>query len=388
MVQKSYPVTFMRGGTSKGLFFRVTDLPGDRAERERVIIGAIGSPDRNGRQLDGMGGGISSLSKAMVVSRSEREGVDIDYEFAQIAVEEALIDYRANCGNLSSAVGVFAVEQGLVQPADGEATVRMFNLNTGKRVDCVLQVERGHARVDGDCAIAGVAGTGSPVRLDFHEPGGAGTGRLLPTGAPVDHLPLPDGSTVAASLVDATNPYVFVRAADLGLRGTELPAEIRSKIDIMARLEAIRAAAAVSAGLCISASLATRASPGVPKIAMVSAPADSATLSGARLRAGDCDVQVRTLSMGLPHMAVPLTGAMCVGVAARIEGTLVHECANRVGADAEFRVGHASGALPVLASVARRDGNWFAERASVIRTARLLMEGRVFVPEERVHAAA
>jgi 2-methylaconitate cis-trans-isomerase PrpF len=387
MEQFSCTAVFMRGGTSKGLFFQPEDLPADPVERERFILHAIGSPDPNGRQLDGMGGGISSLSKVMIVSRSMREGVDVEYDFGQVAVGEPVIDGKANCGNLSAAVGVYAVEAGLVQVPDGEPVVRMLNLNTGKRVDCRLQVDGGHARVHGDYAIAGVAGTGAPIRLDFLEPGGAGTGALLPTGAPVDMLELPDGTSIAASIVDATNLCVFVRAADMGLAGTELPPDIRSKVAVIARLEAIRAAAAVKAGIAATVQEAGRLSRTTPKIAMVTVAADAPTLSGDRLHAADCDILVRMISMGLPHLAIPLTGAMCVGVAAQIAGTLVQECARPNTGSDMFRVGHSSGVLPVSAVVERRAVGWFAERVSVFRTARVLMEGRVYAAMDEVLAA-
>jgi hypothetical protein len=387
MEQFSCAAVFMRGGTSKGLFFRTEDLPDNPLERDRFILRAIGSPDSNGRQLDGMGGGISSLSKVMVVSRSRREGVDVDYDFGQIAVGEPVIDRVANCGNLSSAVGVFAIEAGLVRAPDGDAVLRMFNVNTRKRVDCHLQIAGGHAKVHGDCAIAGVAGTGAPICLDFIEPGGAATGALLPTGAPVDMLELPDGTSIAASIVDATNLCVFVRAADMGLTGTELPPEIRSKVALIARLEAIRAAAAVRAGIVVTVQDAARLSRTTPKIAMVAAATDAPTLSGERLHADDCDILVRMLSMGLPHLAIPLTGALCVGVAAQIAGSLVRECARPIGASGVFRVGHSSGVLPVSAVVVRQGGGWFAERVSVFRTARVLMEGRVFAPMDTLQAA-
>jgi 2-methylaconitate cis-trans-isomerase PrpF len=387
MEQLSCPAIFMRGGTSKGLFFRAEDLPADPTERDQFILRATGSPDSNGRQLDGMGGGISSLSKVMIVSRSARDGVDIDYDFGQIAVGEPVIDGKANCGNLSAAVGVYAIEAGLVRVPDGEAVLRMFNLNTRKRVDCHLQIAGGHAKVRGDCTIAGVAGTGAPIRLDFIEPGGAGTGALLPTGAPVDMLKLPDGTSIAASIVDATNLCVFVRAADMGLAGTELPPEVRSKVAVIARLEAIRAAAAVKAGLAATVQEAARLSRTTPKIAMVAAAADAPTLSGDRLHADDCDILVRMISMGLPHLAIPLTGAMCVGVAARIAGTLVRECARPIAASDVVRVGHSSGVLPVSAVVVRQGDGWFAERVSVFRTARVLMEGRVFAPMDTLQAA-
>lgn len=388
MDQVSYPVTYMRGGTSKGLFFLDSDLPRERRAREAFLIRAMGSPDPNGRQLDGMGGGISSLSKVMVVSRSRREGVDVDYDFGQVAVDRTMIDGKANCGNLSSAVGVFAVESGLVRVPDGEAVVRMFNVNTRKRVDCVLQISDGMPRVSGDLAIAGVPGTGAPIRLDFLEPGGAGTGRLLPAGAPTSPLALPDGTTIEASIVDAANPCVFVRAADMGCSGIELPTELRGRIALMARFEAIRAAAAVAAGLARDARDATRNSPGVPKIAMVAPAAAAPTLSGAALSADDCDIQVRMLSMGLPHMAIPLTGAMCAGVAAQIEGTLVQESARPATGGRPFRVGHGSGTLPVSARVTRRADGWFAESVSVFRTARVLMRGQVYAPVEELAGSA
>ncbi len=380
MEQNCYPAFFMRGGTSKGLFFRAADLPADAGARDSFLLRAIGSPDPYGRQLDGMGGGVSSLSKAMVVSRSGRPGVDVDYDFGQVAVDRAMIDRRSNCGNLSSAVGVFAVEAGLVSPPDGKAVVRMFNVNTQKRVDCVLEIEGGHARVGGGCAIAGVAGTGAPIRLDFLDPGGAASGLLLPTGRPVDRLDLPDGTSVAASIVDASTLCVFVRAADLGVPGTALPGELRSRIALMQRLEAIRAEAAVRAGIVTTAREATRSSHAIPKVALVTEPADAPTLSGEMLKAADCDIQVRMLSMGVPHLAIPLTGAMCVGVAAQLPGTLVNECARRVAPGEAFRVGHASGAIPVAAVVSQRKDGWHADSASVTRTARVLMTGNVWVP--------
>jgi 2-methylaconitate cis-trans-isomerase PrpF len=262
-----------------------------------------------------------------------------------------------------------------------------LNLNTRKRVDCRLQIADGHAKVNGDCAIAGVAGTGAPIRLDFLEPGGAGTGALLPTGAPVDMLELPDGTLIAASIIDATNLCVFVRAADMGLKGTELPPEIRSKVAVIARLEAIRAAAAVKAGIAATVQEAGRLLRTTPKVAMVAAAADASTLSGDRLQAADCDILVRMISMGLPHLAIPLTGAMCVGVAAQISGTLVHECARKNADSDMFRVGHSSGVLPISAVVMRQDSGWYAERVSVFRTARVLMEGRVYAAMDQLQAA-
>ncbi|MFK7942546.1 MAG: PrpF domain-containing protein [Paracoccaceae bacterium] len=355
--------TFMRGGTSKGLFFRWEDVPEDR---DAFLIAAIGSGDPYGRQLDGMGGGVSSLSKAMMVRRSERDGIDIDYLFAQAAIREARIDYAANCGNLSSAVGCFAVDQGLVQLPDGPGVVRMYNENTSKQIDCHLTVRAGRAAVTGSQDIAGVPGSGSSIRLDFRDPGGAGTGDLLPLGTPQAAV-----EGISLSFVDAANPCLFVHGQDLGVTAAHLPAEIEANAELMAHLESLRAEAGAQAGMA--------AAPGAPKIALVSPPAEFRTLTGETLPAEACDVLVRMVSMGAPHLAIPLTGAMAVAVAARISGTVVHEVVGNTPAGTPLRIGTASGVVPAMAEVTAEPR---AVTASVYRTARMLMEGTVFAPEE------
>ena len=363
MDQTGVKATFMRGGTSKGLFFRWEDVPEDR---DAFLCAAIGAGDPYGRQLDGMGGGVSSLSKAMLVRRSDREGVDIDYLFAQAAVTEALIDYSGNCGNLSAAVGCFAVDQGLVQLPDGEGTVRMFNENTHKRIDCHLTVRQGRAAVTGDQTIAGVHTTGSAIRLDFLDPGGAGTGTLLPTGDAMNRLGL-DGRGVEASIIDAANPCVFVRGQDLKLTADNLPVAIAAHTHVMDNLETLRRQAAERAGIAPAA--------GVPKIALVSPPMDFDTLSGETIPADQIDVLVRMISMGAPHLAIPLTGAMCVAVAAKISGSVVYEAARARGPGAPLRIGTPSGVVPAMAEV---QAGPHAVSASVYRTARTLMEGTVY----------
>lgn len=375
MTRLAVPTVFMRGGTSKGLFFHRDDLPEDEAARDRFLLAAIGSPDPYGRQLDGMGGGVSSLSKAMIIAPSERPGVDVDYLFAQVAVDEPLVDYRGNCGNLSAAVAAFALDAGLVAGDGDQAVVRMYNQNTDKVVTGALTLEDG-ARVEmGEMEIAGVAGSAAPIRLDFHDPGGAGTGRLLPTGSPRDSLRLPDGE-IDVSFVDAANPCAFIRAADLGMTGAETPAVLRADAGLMARLENIRAAAAVAAGMCETVEEATQASPGVPKVAMVGPPADQMLLSGEMLSASECDVTLRMISLGAPHLAAPLTGAMCTAVAAEIDGSVVAEFA-RFRNSGGLRIATPSGVLPVDADVADEDG-WVARSATVYRTARRLMAGEVY----------
>lgn len=381
--QTGVRASFMRGGTSKGLFFRWEDVPAEPGDRDRFLGAALGSPDPYGRQLDGMGGGISSLSKAMLVRRSTREGVDVDYLFAQVEVAVPAVDYASNCGNLSAAVGVFAVEQGFVQFPDGRKVVRMFNENTGKRVDCHLEVRAGRAAIVGPAEIAGVAGQGAPIRLEFLEPGGSRTGRLLANG-PRFGVRLDDGRTVPASFVDAGNPCVFVVASDLGLTGTELPSELAAMPEALVALEQVRRTAGVLAGL---AKQPTGVPESVPKVALVGLPAPWTTLSGETLPAEAADVQVRMISMGRPHLAIPLTGALCTAVAAQIEGTVVGELVRPVATGEPLRIGTASGVVPGFAEVARTGDGWHAASASVLRTARTLMTGVVYAPTHRLEAA-
>jgi len=380
MSQKTLPVVFMRGGTSKGLYFHRRDLPADRDAWDALFCGAMGSPDPYGRQLDGMGGGISSLSKVMIVERSQRPSVDVDYTFGQVEVDRPRVDWKGNCGNLTSGIAPFAVDEGLVQTSGDEASVTLYNTNTKKTVVSKFALEDGKAKVTGDFALQGVGGLGARIRLDFLEPGGAGTGKLLPTGNVVDRLTLADGSTIESSIVDAANPVVFVRAAEVGVTGTELPETLRANRELLARLEAIRCAAAVAMGLAKDAQDATTRMMSIPKISMVTRPADAVLLDRSTLKADGVDLVVRTISMGVPHNAVPLTGGMCAAVAANIDGTLVNQAAREGSLKHEsLRIGHASGVLEVAAKV-ERDNAWYARHATVFRTARRLMKGEVYIP--------
>jgi 2-methylaconitate cis-trans-isomerase PrpF len=379
MTQRTFPVVFMRGGTSKGLYFHKRDLP-DRAEWDALFCGAMGSPDPYGRQLDGMGGGISSLSKVMIVERSARPGVDVDYTFGQVEVDRPRVDWKGNCGNLTSGIAPFAVDEGIVPTSGDQARVTLYNTNTQKTVVAQFALEDGKAKVIGDFALQGVAGLGARIRLDFLEPGGAGTGKLLPTGNTVDRLTLTDGSTIEGSIVDAANPVVFVRAAEVGAQGTELPEQLSADRALLARLEAIRCAAAVAMGLAKDAEDATTRMKSIPKVAMVTRPADAALLDRSTLAADRVDLLVRTISMGVPHNAVPLTGGMCAAVAASIAGTIANEATRGGALRAEsIRVGHPSGLLEVAAKV-ERGNEWHARYATVFRTARRLMKGEVYIP--------
>ena len=376
MGQKRLRATFMRGGTSKAVMFRQEDLPRDRGAWDEIFLAVMGSPDPNGRQLDGMGGGISSLSKVCVVGPPSRPDADVDYTFGQVSVASAVVDYSANCGNMSSAVGPFAVDEGLVSRPDGaEAVVRIHNTNTGKIIVSRFPMDGACAAVDGDLAIDGVAGTGAPIRLDFTDPAGAVTGKLLPTESPSDDLDVPGIGRVPASMVDAANPCVFVPAEALGCTATERPDELESAPNLLGAFEAIRRSASVAMGIAPDREAAGGLA-SVPKIAIVAAPAEFGTLSGRRLGPDDVDILVRMISVGQPHRAVPLTGALCLAVACRIPGSLP----NRLAANgrADIRVGHPSGVTLVSAEVTPRGNSLDVRRASVYRTARRLFRGEVF----------
>ncbi|MBI4540824.1 MAG: PrpF family protein [Gemmatimonadetes bacterium] len=380
MGQLRIPAVFMRGGTSRAVVFHARDLPDERRSRDEIFLAALGSPDPNGRQLDGMGGGISSLSKVCVVGPPTHPDADVDYTFAQVSVREATVHYSGNCGNMSSAIGPFAVDEGLVRPAGARATVRIHNTNTKKLIHAHFPVEDGRAAVDGDLAIPGVSGTGAPIRLEFFAPGGASTGKLLPTGAEVDTLDVPGLGRIRASLVDASNACVFVHAADLGLAGTEMPDELDRATELLPTLEAIRSSASVAMGLAETRQAATSRRPGVPMIGFVSPPQDAPTLAGESLGGDVVDLSARMLSMGQPHRALPLTGALCLAVAARIAGTVAHEVTRASASPgADLRIGMPSGVLVVGAKVRREGEGWVAEQAAFYRTARRLFEGAVLV---------
>jgi 2-methylaconitate isomerase len=379
MATLTLPAVFMRGGTSKAVIFHQRDLP-DRAEWDNLFLAAMGSPDPYGRQLNGMGGGISSLSKVCIIAPSSRKDADVDYTFAQVQIREARVEYRANCGNMSSAIGPFSVDEGLVHAAGETATVRIYNTNTQKMIHATFPLRDGRARYDGDLIIPGVAGSGAPVRLDFIAPGGATTGTLLPTGKSIDMLDVPGVGKIAASMVDAANAAVFLRASDLGLTGTELPDQLDADTELLARLQAIRQSAAVAMGIAKDI-LEARTIPGVPMIGFIAPPTDAPTLTGDSIANADVDLTARFLSNGQPHRALPLTASLCTGVAARITGTLVADALDP-GAKAReaIRIGMPSGILTVGAVVEQTGpGAWVAQRGSFFRTTRRLFDGRIYM---------
>jgi 2-methylaconitate cis-trans-isomerase PrpF len=372
------PAAFIRGGTSKALVFHARDLPAERAEQEAIFLAAMGSPDRYGRQLNGMGGGVSSLSKVCIVGTPSLPDADVDYTFVQVQVKEARCDWSGNCGNMSSAIGPFAVDEGLLpRPADGMTTVRIHNTNTRKLIHSSFAVKDGRSVERGGLHIPGVDGGGAPVRLDFLQPGGATTGRLLPTGQPIDVLEVPGLGGIKVSMVDAANACVFVEAAALGLSGIELPDALDADTSLLRKLADIRLQASVAMGIAPDVA-AARAIPLVPLIGFVATPQESRTLDGEQVPAQDCDLLVRMISNGQPHRALPLTGSLCTAVAAQIEGSVVHRVV-RARRDGPLRLAMPSGVLTVDARVSAEAGRWHAERGSFFRTTRRLFDGFVHV---------
>ena len=382
MQQRKIPAVFMRGGTSKALMFHRRDLPSDTSLWPELFVAALGANDPYGRQLDGMGGGISSLSKVCVVSPSDRPGADVDYSFFQLNPTTDLVDLSASCGNMSAAVGPFAVDEGLVSSVGTEARVRIFSTNTTRMIHSSFSVDQGEAVVDGKMSLPGVAGLGSPVRLEFKNPGGGATGHLLPTGKPIDEIRLPGGTSIEASMADAGNPCVFVQARDLGLTGTEMPDDIQRNPQILERLEVIRCWASVSMGIARDIGEASRI-PGIPKVAFLSPAQDMTTLAGDTVSAAECDILVRMISLGQPHRAIPVTGALCIAATARIDGSLVSRMLDTTCGSSDLRLAHPSGVTNVDAQLERQDGSWYAASATISRTARRLMDGYVYVPVAR-----
>jgi 2-methylaconitate isomerase len=380
MPQKKLPAVFMRGGTSKAIIFHARDLPQSRAAWGPIFLSAIGSPDPNMRQLNGMGGGVSSLSKICVVAPPTHPSADVDYTFAQVLIDQARVDYNSNCGNMSSAIGPFAIDEGLLaKPRDGEAVVRIHNTNTRKLIVSRFGLDGDEAAVFGDMALDGVAGTGAAIRLEFLEPAGAKTGKLLPTGRAVDTLHVAGLGSVAASMVDAANPCVFVAADVIGASATELPGAIEGNGQLLGRLDAIRRAASVAMGIAPDAEAAGGLS--VPFVGFVAAPIAMGVLSGRRLAPNDMDIAVRMISNGQAHRATPLTTALCLAVATRVAGSIPHQMARGLAEGArQIRIAHASGIIVVDAKVdaGERGRQPHAEYAAVYRTARRLFDGHVY----------
>jgi hypothetical protein len=378
------PAVIMRGGTSKAVFFHERDLPADPDQRDAFILAAYGSPDPDRRQIDGLGGATSTTSKVAVIGDGSAHGVDVTYDFGQVSIDSPLVDRRGNCGNISSAVGPFAVDEGLVPATEGITEVRFLNLNTNKVIVAHVPTRNGRFHPVGDFAIPGVPGTGSQLRLDYVSPAGSVTGRLLPTGNVVDELEVPGLGVIEVSHVDAANPLTFVRWEDLGLTGAETPDAIDADADLLRRIEAVRAAAAVQVGIAATPEEATRDVPSVPKLSLVGAPRPYTTAKGESLGAEDHDLRASMMSMGRVHRSHPLTGAIATAVACALPGTVAARVATTK--EGRTRIGHPAGVMDMEAQPAQVDGVWDVDVVSGFRTARRLMEGTVLVPDERLVA--
>ncbi|MES2756737.1 MAG: 2-methylaconitate cis-trans isomerase PrpF [Pseudomonadota bacterium] len=387
--QIKIPATYMRGGTSKGVFFRLDDLPQAAqvagAARDALLMRVIGSPDPYGKQIDGMGGATSSTSKTVILAKSSRPGHDVDYLFGQVSIDSAFVDWSGNCGNLSAAVGSFAISAGLVDaarvPPDGIATVRIWQANIGKTIVAHVPMSAGAVQETGDFELDGVTFPAAEVQLEFIDPGadeeGAG-GAMFPTGRLVDQLDVPGVGTFRATMINAGIPTIFLNAEDLGYTGTELQDAINSDPQALARFETIRAHGALRMGLIAHIDDAGKRQH-TPKIAFVARPADYVSSSGKRVAAADIDLLARVMSMGKLHHAMVGTAAIAIGAAAAIPGTLVNLAAGG-GARQTVRFGHPSGTLRVGAEATDSGGQWSIGKAIMSRSARVLMNGWVHVP--------
>ena len=370
------PAVYMRGGTSKGVYLMVSDLPDDPAIRDQVILDIYGSPDI--RQINGMGGADPLTSKVALLAPSKRPGVDIDYTFGYVGIKDAVVDYEGNCGNISSGVGVYAIRQGLVEAVEPFTKVVIFNTNTNKIIEAMIPVKDGQVVFEGDYAIAGVPGCGARIVMNFPNSAGSKTGRLLPTGNVRDTMTLKDGRHVQVSLVDAANPSVFVKAADIGLTGLELPADCDTNPQILEVMEDIRVRAGVMMGL---AKNVDQVGPAVPKVAFVAPAQDYPDSEGKIITAGEVDLVARTKAMAEMHKTYAVTGGICIATAAMIEGTVVSDiCGAQAKKTGEVRIGHPSGVLEVFVDVKNSvETGWTLLQAGVCRTARPIMEGEVYV---------
>ena len=394
--QRRIPATYLRGGTSKGVFFRLEDLPAScrvpgRA-RDRLLQRVIGSPDPYGKHTDGMGGATSSTSKCVILSPATVPGHDVDYLYGQVSIETDFVDWSGNCGNLSTAAGAFAIHAGYVDaariPENGICMVRIWQANIGKTILAHVPISGGQVQECGDFELDGVSFPAAEIVLEFLDPAdeGEGGGAMFPTGNLVDTLEVPGLGTLPATMITAGIPTVFVNAADLGYDGTELQPAINGDAAALAKLEAVRVAGALRMGLIgTPEEAATRQH--TPKVALVAPPRGYVSSSGKQIAASDIDLNVRAMSMGKLHHAMMGTASVAIATAAAVPGTLVNRAAGGGARDA-VRFGHPSGTLRVGASAAQVDGQWTVTRAVMSRSARILMEGFVRVPEEQVTEAA
>lgn len=372
MYMKKYPCVYMRGGTSKAVFFHEKDLPEDKSLWDDIFLKVMGTPDV--KQIDGMGGTVSSTSKIAIIAPSNKPGVDVEYTFRQVDIVIPRVDGSANCGNISSAVGPFAIDEGLVPAVEPITVVRVLNTNTNKIIEEHVRVEDGHAMVHGDEVIQGVPGTGSRIDMYFEDPAGSKTGKLFPTGQKKEVFDVPGYGPAEVTVLDCSNPMVFIKASDLGIKGSELT-ELNQNKDVMEHIERIRGMAAVKCGFVESWEDARTKSTSAPKVSIVSAPQDYINMDGNEVKADTMDLCCRAISVGALHKAYPMTVAVGTGAAARIPGTIVNEIVKPAPDQDIIRLGHASGVTEVDVKM---DGEKVI-KGGVTRTARRIMDGWVYV---------
>jgi 2-methylaconitate cis-trans-isomerase PrpF len=382
IMQKRIPAVYMRGGTSKGVFFHAADLPPDPSIRDAVILAAYGSPDPDRRQVDGVGGAVSTTSKVAIISPSESADYDVVFIFGQVSIDRPIVDFKGNCGNISSAVGPFAVDEGLVPATEPITRVRIHQKNTDKLIVAEVPVKNGRFDENGDYSISGVPGTGAKITLRFDDPGGALTAKLFPTGNTSDTIEVPDVGNVEVTIIDAANPVVLLQASAIGLSGIEID-EIDSDASVQKKLENIRCAVAVKIGLAETMEEATRRSQAVPKIAFITEAKSYQTLDGTTVEASEVDLVGRIMSMGTLHKSFAVSGAVSVAGAATVPGTVVNDLLRPdASGKALFKIGHPGGIIEVGAVMEVKDGAYHYREAVLGRTARRLMEGSVLVPEK------
>ncbi len=380
-MQLKIPASFWRGGTSRAVFFKEEDIASyDAPTRDLIILAALGSPDPYGRQVDGLGGGISSLSKVGIIGRSTDAEIDVRFTFGQVDVERPFVDYIGTCGNMSAAIGPFALDEGWVRPIEPVTPVRVLSTNTGKHYLAYVPVRDGQAETEGDYSIDGVPGPGARIALEFLDPGGSTGGLLLPTGLTTDTLVLESGRRVTVSLVDAAAPMVFVLAEAMGASATELPQDLDANHALQGLLEDIRAQAAVQLGMAASVAQAREKVKAFPKIAMVAPPTAFRTTRATPIGPDEVDLVSRMISMGKTHRTFAGTSSMCLAVAAAIPGTVVHAVTRQALPD-RVRIGHPAGIMEVGAKVSPAGDDWRVASVTTQRTARRIMDGFIYVPQ-------
>lgn len=377
---RKFPVVYMRGGTSKGCLFHREDLPEDSKEWDEIFLQVMGNPDP--KQMDGMGGTVSSNNKIVIIWKSALPNVDIEYLVGQVIVGKKQVDYKSNCGNMTAAVSAYAVEEGMVPIVEPVTTVRMLNKNTDKYINVTVPIDpRTHTFAqEGDCHIAGIDGTAAELKVNFLDPAGAKTGKLLPTGKALDVLEI-DGRKIEATILDVSNPLVLVRAEDVGLQGTELPAQVDADKEASALLEKIRGAAAVKMGFARDLEDATAHSPAVPKVGFFTAPVSYTDIAGNRVDVGQMDLCARVISVFKCHKACPLTAASSIAVAAFVQGSIIEKTLGRQPEGRQaIRLGHPSGVMNVYPDLeVREEGNLDVKGVAVQRTARRIMDGTIYI---------